>query len=162
MKKRSSIVERRLLALQAMFHLRLASPCAETPSTVSQPGTSASSLSRPSGGQGKRGGLGMHLVLCPGGLPPLPLDLGPAGGVGVLLAIVCCTRASSRFAGSFGSWRRGSCSVAAVFTCPLRSSVASHHSLPHARRRGELWEISEDRPRVFSSHGSRSSDHGAW
>ena len=27
----------------------------------------------------------MHLVLCPGGLPPLPLDLGPAGGVGVLL-----------------------------------------------------------------------------
>ena len=60
----------------------LASPRAETPSGVSQPGTSASSLSRPSGGQGKRGGgggLGMHLVLCPGGLPPLPLDLGPAG-----------------------------------------------------------------------------------
>ena len=27
----------------------------------------------------------MHLVLCPGGLPPLPLDLGPARGVGVLL-----------------------------------------------------------------------------
>ena len=27
----------------------------------------------------------MHLVLCPGGLPPVPLDLGPARGVGVLL-----------------------------------------------------------------------------
>ena len=27
----------------------------------------------------------MHLVLCPRGLPPLPLDLGPARGVGVLL-----------------------------------------------------------------------------
>ena len=27
----------------------------------------------------------MHLVLCPGGLPPIPLDLGPARGVGVLL-----------------------------------------------------------------------------
>ena len=34
----------------------LASPRAETPSGVSQPGTSASSLSRPSGGQGKREG----------------------------------------------------------------------------------------------------------
>ena len=33
----------------------LASPRAETPSGVSQPGTSSSSLSRPSGGQGKRG-----------------------------------------------------------------------------------------------------------
>ena len=65
----------------------LASPRAETPSGVSHPGTPSFSLSRPSGGQGKRGGggLGMHLVLCPGGLPPLPLDLGPARGVGVLL-----------------------------------------------------------------------------
>ena len=27
----------------------------------------------------------MYLVLCPGGLPPLPLDLGPARGVGVSL-----------------------------------------------------------------------------
>ena len=82
MKKRSYIDRMSLLALQAMFHLRRwASPRAETPSGVSHPGTSASSLSHPSGGQGKRGGgggLGMHLVLCPGGLPPLPLDLGPA------------------------------------------------------------------------------------
>ena len=36
----------------------------------------------------------MHLVLCPGGLPPLPLDLGPARGVGVLLAY-CLLRASA-------------------------------------------------------------------
>ena len=57
----------------------LASPRAESPSGVSQHGTSASSLSRPSGG------LGMHLVFCPGGLPPLLLDLGPARAVGVLL-----------------------------------------------------------------------------
>ena len=27
----------------------------------------------------------MHLVLWPGGLPPLPRDLGPARGVGMLL-----------------------------------------------------------------------------
>ena len=36
----------------------------------------------------------MHLVLCPGGLPPLPLDLGPARGVGVLLDY-CLSRASA-------------------------------------------------------------------
>ena len=72
--------------------------------------------------------------------------------------IVCCAR--SRFADSFGSWRMGSCSVAAVFLCPLRSPVVSHHSSPHAWRRGELWETSKDRYRVLSSRGSRSSDRG--
>ena len=65
----------------------LASPHTKTPSGVSQPGTSSSSFSRPSSRQDKRGGggLGMHLLLCPGRLPPLPLDLGPAKGVGVSL-----------------------------------------------------------------------------
>ena len=40
-------------------------------------------------GRGSRGGggLGVHLVLCLGGLPLLPLDLGPARGVGVPLGI---------------------------------------------------------------------------
>ena len=41
-------------------------------------------LSLPSEGREKRGGLGMHLVLLPVGLP-LPLDLCPARGVAVLL-----------------------------------------------------------------------------
>ena len=36
----------------------------------------------------------MHLVFCPGGLPPLPLDLDPARGVGVLLDF-CLLRAST-------------------------------------------------------------------
>ena len=36
-------------------------------------------------GRGSREGLRGHLVLCLGGLPPLPLDLGPARGVGVPL-----------------------------------------------------------------------------
>ena len=36
----------------------------------------------------------MHLVFCPGGLPPLPLDLGPERGVGVLLNF-CLLRAST-------------------------------------------------------------------
>ena len=41
------------------------------------------------------------------------------------------------------------------------SSVASPRSSLHARRRGELEEASEDRSRVVSSRGSRSSDRGA-
>ena len=61
------------------------SPRAETSSGVSRPGTSSS---RPLGGQEKQGGgLGVHLVLCLVGLPLLPLDLGPARGVGVPLGI---------------------------------------------------------------------------
>ena len=36
----------------------------------------------------------------------------------------------------------------------------SHSSL-HARRRGELWGTLENRYRVLSSRGSRSSDRGA-
>ena len=59
------------------------SPHAETSSGVSRPGTSSASSSRPLGGQGKPGGLGVHLVLCLVGLPPLPLGLGLARGVGV-------------------------------------------------------------------------------
>ena len=63
----------------------LASPRAETSSGVSRPRTSSSSSSCPLGGQGKQEGFRVHLVLCLGGLPPLPLDLGPARGVGVPL-----------------------------------------------------------------------------
>ena len=143
----------------------LASPLAETPSRVSQPGTSASSLSRPSGGQGKRrggGGVSGCTRYCvPVGFLPSRWISVQQEGWECFWIIVCCARARSRFAGSFGSWRRGSCSVAADFPCPLRSSVVSHHSSPHARRRGELWETSEDRSRVLSSRGSRSSDRGA-
>ena len=63
----------------------LASPRAFSPSGVSRPGTSSSSSSCPLGGQGKQGGLRVHLVLGLERLPPLPLDLGPARGVGVSL-----------------------------------------------------------------------------
>ena len=61
------------------------SPRAETSSGVSRPGTSSSSSSRPLGGRWRGRGLGVHLVLCLGELPLLPLDLGPARGVGVPL-----------------------------------------------------------------------------
>ena len=64
----------------------LASPHAETPSGVLQPGTSSSSFSRPSGGQDERGGgHRVHLVFCLGRLPTLPLGLGLVRGEGVSL-----------------------------------------------------------------------------
>ena len=47
---------RRLLALQALFLLRLLLPLAETSSGVSLPGTSSSSSSLPLGGQGRQEG----------------------------------------------------------------------------------------------------------
>ena len=75
-----------------------ATPRAGTSSEVPQPGISSSSFSRPSGGQDKRGGGGLrvHLVLCPGRLPPLPLDLGLArGGGGVVSLDIRPLRAST-------------------------------------------------------------------
>ena len=62
-----------------------ASPRAETSSGVSRPGTSSSSSSRPLGGQGKQEGSRGAPGVVSGGLPLLPLDLGPARGVGVPL-----------------------------------------------------------------------------
>ena len=58
-------------------------------------GPSSSSLSRPSGGQESRWGVrDAPVFFCPGGLPPLPLGLGPARGVGVLLDY-CLLRTST-------------------------------------------------------------------
>ena len=61
------------------------SPHAETSSGVSLPGASSSSSSLPLGGQGKREGSQGAPGVCLWGLPPLPLDLGRAGGVAVPL-----------------------------------------------------------------------------
>ena len=61
------------------------SPRAETSSGVSHPGTSSSS--RPLGGQGRQEGSQGAPGVVSGGLPLLPLDLGPARGVGVPLGI---------------------------------------------------------------------------
>ena len=57
----------------------LASPRAETLSGVSHLGPLPLLFPTLQVVRGRGGGLGMHLVLCPVGLPPLPLDLGPAG-----------------------------------------------------------------------------------
>ena len=63
----------------------LASPRTETPLGISQLGLLPLLFPALQVVRGRRGSLGLHLVLCPGGLPPLTLDLGPARGVGVLL-----------------------------------------------------------------------------
>ena len=104
----------------------------------------------------------MHLVLCPGGLPPLPAGSRSSerGGSASGLVSVARERALASLAPSGAGEGRVARSQRS-FLCPLRSSVVSHHSSLHARRRGELWETSEDRYRVLSSRGSRSSDRGA-
>ena len=62
------------------------SPRARTSSKVAHPAAPSSSSSLPSEGRDKRGGgLGMHLVLLPVGLLPLPLNVYPARGVEVPL-----------------------------------------------------------------------------
>ena len=137
------------------------SPRAGTSSEVLCPDASSSSL--PSGGQAKRGGggLGMLLVLRPVRLPLLPLDLGPARGVEVSL-VARPVRVSEllppRLLRELGNGRL---------------LVHSRHPLPaplprlplprssqHALRRGESGESSEVRSRSRSSRVSRSSDRG--
>ena len=75
----------RLLALQALFLLRRLPPLAETSSGVLLPGSSSSSSSLPLGGQGRQEESQGAPGVLSGGLPPLPLDLGRAGGVAVPL-----------------------------------------------------------------------------
>ena len=97
-----------------------------------------------------------------GGLPPLPLDLGLARGVGVLLdyCLLCASALSLRYL--LRELAKGELlDRSGLFFCPLHSSVDFHHSSPHVRRRGELWEPSVDRYRVLSSRVFRSSDRGA-
>ena len=140
----------------------LASPRAETPSGVSHLGLLPllfPALQVVRGREGG-GGLGMHLVLCPGGAssPPAGSRSSERGGIASGLSSVAPALASLA---PSGAGEGGVSRSQRSFLCPLHSSVVFHHSSPHARRRGELWETSEDRYRVLSSRGSRSSDRGA-
>ena len=96
-KKRSSKERKKSRPSDSVPPAPRASPRVGTPSGVPQPGTSSSSFSRPSGGQDKRGGLRVHLMLCPLRLPPLPLGLGLArerGGGGEVSLDIRLLRAS--------------------------------------------------------------------
>ena len=77
-------IARRLLALQALFHLRRwLLPARKLLREFRALGLLLLPVLQV--GRGSRGGLRVHLVLCLGALPPLPLDLGPARVVGVPL-----------------------------------------------------------------------------
>ena len=140
----------------------LASPRAETPSGVSQPETSSSSLSCPSVGRGKREGsrgapgVGSREASSP---PAGSRSNERGGSVSGLTSVAReCAPASPAPSGA------GEVGVARSQRTPLArsaSSVVFPHSSPHTLRREELRETSEDRFRVISSRGSRSSDRGA-
>ena len=140
----------------------LASPRAETPSGVSQPGTSSSSLSRPSGGQGKREGSrdATGVVSWRASSPPAGSRSSERGGSASGLSSVARERAPASLVPS-GAGEGGVARSQRTSLARSASSVVSPHSSPHARRRGKLRETSMDRSRVLSSRGSRSSDRGA-
>ena len=105
-------------------------------------------------------GLRVHLVMCPGRLPPLPLGLGRPRGGGVSgFASVAHERASVSSAPSGAGEGEVACSRR---TPPAHaaSSVASPRSSHHAPRRDESREVSEDRSLARSSRVSRSSERG--
>ena len=107
----------------------LASPRAETPSGVSQPGTSSSSLSRPSGGQGKReGSRGAPGVVSREASSRSSERGGSVSG----LSSVARERAPFSLAPS-GAGEGGVARSQRTSLARSASSVVSPHSSPHAR-----------------------------
>ena len=100
----------------------------------------------------------MHLVLCLVGLPLLPLDLGPARGVGVPLGIRLA------WAGSLPLFlllrEEEERELPALDRCPfprVSESVDSPQFSPHVPRRENSRESSASCSRALSSRDSRSS-----
>ena len=112
-------------------------------------------------GRGRGRGLRVHLVLCSGGLPPLPLGLGPARGVGVSLdfsplrASVLPLLQLLRELAKGELLGRSGLPLPALL--PRLSLPIPHRTLDNMGN----WETSEDRTRVLSSRGSRSLDREA-
>ena len=71
-------------------------------------------------GRIRGGGLRVHLVLCPGKLPPLPLDLGRARGGGVSLDALRLRASAPLPLQLLQELVNGGCSFAADAPCPLR------------------------------------------
>ena len=97
-------------------------------------------------GRGRGGGLGVHLVFFCEVLPPLPLDLGLAGGGRECLwAFVCRVRARSFFSSSFGRWGRGSWLSCCRRPFPASPSLLtlpnSHRTFHDVRIRGSLQSL---------------------
>ena len=107
---------------------------------VSLPGSSSSSL--PLGGQGKRGGLGVHLVFFLRCFLPSRSTLVLREGRECLGAFVCRVRARSFFSSSFGRWGRGSWLSCCRRPFPASPSLLtlpnSHRTFHDVRIRGSL------------------------
>ena len=141
-------------ALQAVPPSPKASPCAWTSSEVTQPVTSSSSSSRPSGGQDTMGSLGVHLVLRPVRLPLLPLDQGPTRGVEVSLVTRLLRASSPLSLWLLRELLRGRLLVHSG--CPLpvllpRWPLPTHHSTlcDVVSRESLLWSAPVRDPPVF-------------
>ena len=139
----------------------LASSHVETPSGVSQPGTSSSSLSRPSGGQGKReGSRGAPGVVSRGASSP-PAGSRSSERVGVSLD--CRLLRAPASPAPSGAGEGGVARTQRTSLARSASSVVSPHSSPHARRRGGIErDFGGPLPRVilswFPIFGSKSTE----
>ena len=111
----------------------LASPRAETPSGVSQPETSSSSLSRPSGGQGKREWSrdAPGVVSWRASSPPAGSRSSERGASTSGLSSVASERAPASLAPS-GAGEGGVARSQRTSLARSASSVVSPHSSPHA------------------------------
>ena len=144
----------------------LASPSAETPSGVSQPGTSSSSFSRPSGGQDKRGGGGSQgapgVVSQEAPSPPAGSRSSEREGGGVSGQSSVARECAPSSSAPLGAGEGGVAQSQRTSLARSASSVASPRSSPHVQRRGELREATEARSRMLSSRGSdlRIEEHG--
>ena len=137
------------------------SPCAETSSGVSRPGTSSFSSSRPLGGQGKQVGSRGAPGVVSGGAPSPPARPRSSERGG------SASRHSSGAGGlapSSPSGGGGGAGVARSLQTPLSrvsDVVDSPQFSPHVPRRENSRASSASCSRVFSSRGSRSSERGA-
>ena len=138
---------------------------AETSLGVSLPGSSSSSSSSlPLGGQGKRGGLGVHLVFFMRCFLPSRSTLVRREGRECLWAFVCRVRARSFFSSSsFGWWGRRNWLSCCRRPFPASPSLLtlpySHRTFHDVRIRGSLQSLA---PAFYppASHALRSVARG--
>ena len=104
----------------------------------------------------------MHLVLClGGGLPLLPLDLGPARGVGVPLGCRLGRAGSLPLLLLLRERAKWELPARCRLPFPAPPMSLTPQFSPHVPRRGNSRESSASCSRILSSRGSRSSDRGS-
>ena len=160
--KKRSYKERKQRPSGSVPPAQQTSPRAETSSGVSRPGTSASSSSRPSGGQEKRGGSRGAPGVVLGGAPSPPARprSSERGGSASRHSSGASGLAPSSPSPSGG----GGAGVARSLQTPLSrvsEAVDSPQFSPHVPRRENSRESSVSGSRVLSSRDSRSSGRGS-